>query len=264
MSEHNHIALPQYSLPAIIGIWLAVTLPIGILGWVAAPFISAKINNAGVGRMLAITAGLIWQFIVVLILLHKETGSFRWGAVKHALRLGQPVTPGTGTENRRLWLLLIPIVLLTALYQIVVAKHIIALWTSAFPLFAEPPLFSLAAYLGSPEGRTEMAGAWGVFALYVVCAIFNTFLGEELLFRGILLPRMNGVFGKGDWVANGLLFGLYHVHQPWGIVSTSILAVFIFALCAKLFRCTWFAVIPHSGQSVFFIITMLAMLLGLG
>jgi hypothetical protein len=75
---------------------------------------------------------------------------------------------------------------------------------------------------------------------------------------------MNGVFGKWDWAANGVLFGLYHMHQPWGIPSTSILAVFVFALCAKLFKCTWFAVIPHSGQSVFFIITMLAVLLGLG
>jgi hypothetical protein len=134
--EHNHIAVPQYSLSAIVVIWLAVTLPIGILGWAAAPFISAKINNAGAGRMLAITAGLIWQFVVILILLYKETGSFRWGAVKTALRLGQPVTPGTGTENRLLWLLLIPIVLITALYQIVVVKRIIALYVLCEMFFA--------------------------------------------------------------------------------------------------------------------------------
>ncbi|MBN1306015.1 MAG: hypothetical protein JXA13_16380 [Anaerolineales bacterium] len=36
----------------------------------------------------------------------------------------------------------------------------------------------------------------------VIC---NTVLGEELLFRGLLLPRMQGVFGKWDWLANGLL-----------------------------------------------------------
>lgn len=30
--------------------------------------------------------------------------------------------------------------------------------------------------------------------------LFNTALGEELLFRGYLLPRMNGAFGRGDLV----------------------------------------------------------------
>jgi hypothetical protein len=29
--------------------------------------------------------------------------------------------------------------------------------------------------------------------------VFNTVLGEEL-FRGFLLPRMNGAFGRGDWL----------------------------------------------------------------
>ena len=47
--------------------------------------------------------------------------------------------------------------------------------------------------------------------------VFNTVLGEELLFRGYLLPRMNGVFGRRDWLANGVLFAAYHLHVPWVI-----------------------------------------------
>ena len=35
-----------------------------------------------------------------------------------------------------------------------------------------------------------MHGAWGWFALNVMLFVFNTVLGEELLFRGFLLPRM--------------------------------------------------------------------------
>lgn len=45
-------------------------------------------------------------------------------------------------------------------------------------------------------------------------------LGEELLFRGLLLPRMQGVFGRWDWAGNGVLFALYHVHVPWVIPQT--------------------------------------------
>jgi len=64
-----------------------------------------------------------------------------------------------------------------------------------------------------------MVGAWGVLGLFDLFAIFNTFLGEELLFRSLLLPRMNKVFRKWDWAVNGIPFGLYHVHQPWGMLS---------------------------------------------
>ena len=49
--------------------------------------------------------------------------------------------------------------------------------------------------------------------------LFNTVLGEELLFRGFLLPRMNGAFGRGDWLANGVLFAAYHLHVPWAMPS---------------------------------------------
>jgi CAAX protease family protein len=31
----------------------------------------------------------------------------------------------------------------------------------------------------------------------------------------VLLPRMAGVFGRWDWVANTVLVGLYHVHKIW-------------------------------------------------
>ena len=42
-----------------------------------------------------------------------------------------------------------------------------------------------------------MSGNWGWHSLILVMFLFNTVLGEELL-RGLLLPRMNRVFGRGD------------------------------------------------------------------
>jgi uncharacterized protein len=59
----------------------------------------------------------------------------------------------------------------------------------------------------------RLVGAWWFFALFAVNAIFNTILGEEFLFRGVLLPKMEGVFGRWSWVANGVLFGFYHLDQ---------------------------------------------------
>jgi membrane protease YdiL (CAAX protease family) len=108
-----------------------------------------------------------------------------------------------------------------------------------------------------------MVGAWGMLALFVLSALFNTFLGEELLFRGLLLPRMAGVFGRWDWVMNGLLFGLYHLHQPWRILSSAIGGILLYALPSRYFRSSWFGIIIHSGQSLYFAFLLLGLVLGL-
>jgi len=92
--------------------------------------------------------------------------------------------------------------------------------------------------------------------------LFNTFLGEEFLFRGVLLPKMNGAFGKWDWVANGILFSFYHLHQPWGILA-GLPANLIFAWSGKNFRSNWFPIILHSGQSIYFSFLILGLVLGL-
>jgi membrane protease YdiL (CAAX protease family) len=93
--------------------------------------------------------------------------------------------------------------------------------------------------------------------------IFSTFVGEELLFRGLLLPRMNKAFGKWDWVVNGMLFGLYHLHQPWVILDAAISGCLFLAFFSKRFKSSWFGIILHSGQSVFFAFLLLGLVLGL-
>src|SRR3712207_9225965 len=77
-------------------------------------------------------------------------------------------------------------------------------------MIRRPPRSTLFPY-------TTLFRSWGWFAVIVVLSIFNSVLGEDLLFRGLLLPRMRGVFGRGDFVANGVLFAFYHLHTPWSI-----------------------------------------------
>jgi membrane protease YdiL (CAAX protease family) len=133
---------------------------------------------------------------------------------------------------------------------------------SIFPLFAEPPGYGIGTVLGSQEILDRLVGAWWFFGLFVVLSVFNVFLGEELLFRGVLLPKMEGVFGRWSWVANGVLFAFYHVHQPWGIAE-NIVSGAILAFPSWRFRSTWMAVIVHSVQNVFFGLLVLGIILGL-
>ncbi len=121
----------------------------------------------------------------------------------------------------------------------------------------------MGEFLGSPESKASLVGAWWLLGLFFVMLVFNTFLGEEFLFRGVLLPKMNGVFGRWDWVINGLLFGLYHVVQPWGILGSIVRGVFLYALPSRRYRSAWMGIITHSWQSLYLLFLVLGLILGL-
>lgn len=257
----------QYSLTKILGIWLLAAVPMGILGWIVAPALSPDIKEDPIGavvvRIGVLTLGLIWQFVLSMIIVRREEGDLRWATIRQRLWLNKPRDPKTGQPRNSLWWWVVPLLILVAISDILLAPVIDRIWVSLFPFFAEPAGFALGSALESPEIQAQLVGAWGVLGLFIVYAVFNTVLGEEFLFRGVLLPKMEGVFGKWDWVANGLLMGAYHVHQPWGIPTAIIDGVFLFALPSKRFRSTWMAIITHSGQSVFFLFLVLGLVLGL-
>lgn len=253
----------QLGVAKIPAIWAAATIPMARLGWVVAPALGAGSEQPGLVRLAVMTLGLVWQFVLVIVVLGREGIDRNWSSVRHGLWLTRPRSPESGTTRSALWWLLLPLLLLTAAYQFLAAPAVHDLWISVFPQFAEPSGYSLAGYLEDPATRAGIVGDWGLFALFFVSAIFNTVLGEELLFRGLLLPRMNGAFGRWDWVVNGLLFGGYHLSQPWTILGSSILGAFFFALPTKRYRCAWFGIIAHSGQSVYFLVLILGLVLGL-
>jgi membrane protease YdiL (CAAX protease family) len=95
----------------------------------------------------------------------------------------------------------------------------------------------------------------------IVQVVFNTVLGEDLLFRGLLLPRMRGVFGSGDFVANGVLFAFYHLHQPWSIPA-ALADIVLTAYPTRRWQSVWMSIIVHSAQSVFIIVVILGLVLG--
>jgi uncharacterized protein len=255
--------IPQYSVGKTLLVWAAAAVPMALLGWVVAPALARGSDQPGMVRLAVLTVGLAWQLALVMILLYRETGTLRWSTIRPRLWLQQPRSPRTGAVDRRLWWWLIPLFLLTVGYEMQINGMVERLWVTLFPALAEPPTFSMSGFLGSAEGRAELVGAWGFFALFLVSAVLNTVLGEELLFRGLLLPRMTGAFGRWSWIVNGLLFGLYHLHQPWGMADSAVEGMFLLAYSSKRFQSAWFGIILHSGQTVFFTILILGVVLGM-
>ena len=254
----------QYSLAKILGLWALAAVPMGILSWVVFPRLAPDFQSdplgAGVTRLALLTLGLIWLFVLSLLIVRQEEGNLRWATVTRRLRLTAPREPATGHPRRRLWLWVIPFLVAVALVDLLYPP-LRTVWTAVFPFFREPAGYGIDAIFRSPEILQRLEGAWWFFALYVMNAVFNTILGEEFLFRGVLLPRMEGVFGRWSWVANAVLFGLYHVHQPWGIPK-SVLTGLVYTFPAYRFRSTWLSIILHSAQSVVFAFLVLGVVLG--
>ena len=257
----------QYTLAQIRLIWAAAAIPMAVLAWVAPPVVGDRLdlgvgeaNRAAFTRAGFITLGLIWQFVLVLIIVRREEGDLRWATIRRRCWLNAPRDPRTGEARPRLWWWLVPLLVGVAVLMLVPFQ---AAWEALFPFLDEPAKYSFNELLASDERKAALEGAWQVLALFVVLGLFNTVLGEELLFRGVLLPKMNGVFGRRDWVANGVLFGLYHLHQPWSIPGSIVRGVLLYALPTKRFRSAWMGIAVHSAQTVFFIFAALGLVLGL-
>jgi membrane protease YdiL (CAAX protease family) len=247
----RYAAVRQYSLGQIIGVWAAAAVPMGLLAWVVAPWLSHHLSGElplGRALLICMTLGLAWQLALVLLLMWSELGTLRWRRLRDALWLRSPRDPKTGRVGGKVWWWALLFVFLVGLLEMVPK-----------PSGGSPRDFS--ELVRSDAGKEFFHGAWGWFAMVVVFSILNTVVGEELLFRGVLLPRMQGVFKQRDWIANGLLFGVYHLHQPWSMPGSVVEGIFLEAYPTKRFQSAWMGIIVHSAQSVVAIGVVLALVL---
>ena len=257
----------QYSLAKILGLWAVTAIPLGILGLIVFPAVAPDfgVDPLGVGfvRMATIALALAWEFVLALIIVRREEGDLHWVTVKRRLRLNTPLDPKTGDPRPRLWLWLVPLLILHAAAALFISGALDELSVKLLPFIAPPGEgYELGEFLLSPEAPSYFAGAWGILVMFLVLALFNI-LGEEFFWRGVMLPKMNGVFGKWDWVANGVLGGAYHLSQPWQILGGGIFMWTVFyALPVKYFRTTWFSIILHGSINVLWSAIILGLILG--
>ena len=190
----------QYSLAKILGIWVAAALPMAILGWVAYPALAPDFESDPIGtaktRVALLTVGLIWMFVLSLIIVFTEEGNLRWATIRRRFWLSTPRDTKTGEPRRKLWLWLVPFIFLFLASMVTIAPILGSWWLAVFPFFEPPAGFDPGELLSSPEIQAQLVGAWDFLLLFAVLAIFNIF-GEELLFRGVLLPKMEGALGMG-------------------------------------------------------------------
>ena len=58
--------------------------------------------------------------------------------------------------------------------------------------------------------------------LFLLLALFTGVLnivGEDLYYRGTLIPKLHGLFGKWAWLAGGIIFAVKHCYVWWELAS---------------------------------------------
>jgi membrane protease YdiL (CAAX protease family) len=99
-------------------------------------------------------------------------------------------------------------------------------------------------------------GAWWILVYYAVLILVFNIGGEELWWRGYVLPRQELAFGRTAWVVHGILWSAFHLFmQPtlWDTVRMAITGVAL-SFVAQRTKSTWPGIVGHSfGNLPFFL-----------
>ena len=213
--------------------------------------------------LLAITIlGTGAELAAALVLLKREGYPLRLAALRERIRWQWP-------KGWKSWLV--------AIVVFAVGMGLSMMMGSVNRALASTPGFIPPEWWPAASNPTvEVTGAADVFPditlegnflfvlLYFIIGLVFNILGEELYYRGFLLPRMRGAFGKWDWIVNGVLFTLKHVYQRW-LYPGILVGGLAFAFAAGPLGSLPLAMIYHwTGNFLLNLVFMILAVLGIG
>jgi len=99
-------------------------------------------------------------------------------------------------------------------------------------------------------------GAWWIPIYYAAVMLVCNIGGEELWWRGYVLPRQELAFGRAAWVVHGICWSAFHLFmQPtlWDTVRMAITGLAL-SFVAQRTKSTWPGIVGHSfGNLPFFL-----------
>lgn len=163
--------------------------------------------------LLTICLGGGAELAVGLLMLHREGYKLTPAALRDRIRLRWP-------KGWKVWLLAVVVLIIGMVLSMSVDP--INRMLASTRLFSPPQWWPAASNptveihgVADYFPDINLGGNYIFVLLYFLITLVFNIIGEEVYYRGFLLPHMRDTFGRWDWVANGVLFTLKHVYQRW-------------------------------------------------
>ncbi len=180
-----------------------------------------------------------------LIAFYREGHVTSWDTFKNRFRL-KPM-------DKKAWLWVIGLTLFMILSAGLLTFT--TRWLDSFDLLAPPKYWPSELKPSAQNGsgnnsipteflQVPLAGNWWVLAVVLISLVIAT-IGEELWWRGYILPRQELVHGKWTWVVHGLLWNAFHLFAQWTLIMIlpgSLALPFV----AHRLKNTWPGMIAHG------------------
>ena len=89
------------------------------------------------------------------------------------------------------------------------------------------------------------SGRYWLLAVWFPFWIFNI-MGEEVLWRGVILPRQESSLGMHAWILNGACWIIFHIPFGWHLILPMLPILFILPYIVQRRKNSWIAVFIHA------------------
>jgi len=190
--------------------------------------------------ILNVAFGMLAALLLVaaLVAFRLEDRPSTWTAFRDRMRLSRP------TRTVWLWTSAALVVAFGATILIApIAETYLGLPLVTIP--AATKAFGDSMNAGFPE--IALSGRWDVLLWFVFSLAVLNVGGEELWWRGIILPRQEVVFGRWAWAVNGILWNLFHIarYDTLGSMVIFFPATLSIAYVTQRTRNTWSGIVVH-------------------
>jgi membrane protease YdiL (CAAX protease family) len=236
----------------------ALTLLVSFYGF--RPWLERQGYSPLVSYLTAICIPLALMFAAALIGYHQVEGHpLNWDAFRSRMRYpgltGKDLLLGFGVFT----LGMIGYGAFSALNLGLIDTGVITL-PEGLPAMVNPKIGISFETLNQAAGG-EIHGQWSLLLLALVTYLFNI-VGEELWWRGYILPRQELAFGRYAWLAHGLMWAVFHVFKWWDVLAL-IPVCLIAAYSAQKLKNNWPAFIGHALTNFLMFPYLIAAVVGL-
>ena len=219
----------------------------GALIFLGVNYLVPVITQVGVPLVFAWSACVLLPIVgnaMVIIAIYLRQERPDWATFVRRFRLQK--------LDRKYWLL-IPII-----FVLILALNESLAWTipklSKLPGFAPvesaPEIFrdpyeSLSSGTPTFMDVPLRPANWWLIPFWLIWVVGGV-MGEELVWRGYVLPRQEVTYGRWAWLINGMLWNIpFHIYTLSNVLSDMPFYL-ILPCCVQRIKNTWFAIIIHA------------------